>query len=119
MRRRVCRNADRDHKIRPAPYTGRLIRQRKEDVMGKLPRIVRLAAAAVAAAVSAILSIAPAMAQTEKIVMRLDWNPWGSHAPFHLAQQKGWFKENGLEVEIQDGNGSVNTVQIVGGGGNF
>lgn len=83
--------------------------------MMNLPRMVRLALAALA------LSLAPAasMAQTEKITMRLDWNPWGAHAPFHLAQQKGWFRENGLDVEIQDGNGSVSTVQIVGGGGNF
>lgn len=52
----------------------------------------------------------------EKIAVRLDWTPWGTHAPFHLAQQKGWFKEAGLDVELEDGNGSVTTVQIVGSG---
>ena len=50
----------------------------------------------------------------EKISIRLDWTPWAVHAPYHLAQQKGWFKDAGLDVTIEDGNGSVTTVQIVG-----
>jgi NitT/TauT family transport system substrate-binding protein len=58
---------------------------------------------------------APAAAQ-DKLKVRLDWTPWGSHAPIHLAQQKGWFKENGLEVDVEDGNGSVTTIQLVGAG---
>jgi hypothetical protein len=52
----------------------------------------------------------------EKLSVRLDWTPWGVHAPFHLAAQKGWFHAAGLDVEIEDGNGSVTTVQIVGQG---
>jgi NitT/TauT family transport system substrate-binding protein len=52
----------------------------------------------------------------EKLSVRLDWTPWGSHAPIHLAAQKGWFKQAGLEVEVEDGNGSVTTVQLVGAG---
>jgi NitT/TauT family transport system substrate-binding protein len=54
--------------------------------------------------------------QAQKISIRLDWTPWGVHAPFHLAQQKGWFRQAGLDVELEDGNGSVTTVQIVGSG---
>jgi NitT/TauT family transport system substrate-binding protein len=57
--------------------------------------------------------------QPQKIAIRLDWTPWGVHAPFHLAQQKGWFKQAGLDVELEDGNGSVTTVQIVGSGSSF
>src|SRR5437764_10128307 len=52
----------------------------------------------------------------EKITVRLDWTPWGTHAPIHLAAQKGWFKQAGLDVEAEDGNGSVTTVQLVGAG---
>ncbi|GGX28079.1 hypothetical protein GCM10007242_38010 [Pigmentiphaga litoralis] len=63
---------------------------------------------------------APAMAQTaEPLRVRLDWTPWGVQAPFHLAQQKGWFKQAGLDVMLEDGNGSVTTVQIVGSGDSF
>jgi NitT/TauT family transport system substrate-binding protein len=48
--------------------------------------------------------------------VRLDWTPWGSQAGIHLAQSKGWFHDAGLDVTIADGNGSTQTVQIVGGG---
>jgi NitT/TauT family transport system substrate-binding protein len=57
-----------------------------------------------------------ASAQGEKLAVRLDWTPWGAHAPIHLASQKGWFKQAGLDVEVEDGNGSVTTVQLVGAG---
>jgi NitT/TauT family transport system substrate-binding protein len=60
-----------------------------------------------------------AAAQAEKVKVRLDWTPWGSHAAIHLAQQKGWYKQNGLDVEVEDGNGSVTTIQLLGTGGSF
>jgi NitT/TauT family transport system substrate-binding protein len=63
---------------------------------------------------------ASAVAQNvEKLKVRLDWTPWGVQAPFHLAQQKGWFKQAGLDVSLEDGNGSVTTVQIVGSSEQF
>lgn len=55
-------------------------------------------------------------AQAEKVTVRLDWVPWGVHAAMHLAAQKGWYKEAGLDPEIEDGNGSVTTVQLAGSG---
>ena len=48
--------------------------------------------------------------------VRLDWSLWGAQAPFYLAQDKGWFTRNGLDVTLEDGNGSVSCVQIVGNG---
>jgi NitT/TauT family transport system substrate-binding protein len=57
-----------------------------------------------------------ALSQAERLSVRLDWTPWGAHAPIHLAAQKGWFKQAGLDVEAEDGNGSVTTVQLVGAG---
>lgn len=48
--------------------------------------------------------------------VRLDWTPWGNAAPFHLAAAKGWFAKHNLDVKVDDGNGSVATVQIVGNG---
>ncbi|WP_407525874.1 ABC transporter substrate-binding protein [Methylobacterium oryzisoli] len=65
----------------------------------------------------AVLAMAalPASAQ-EKLSVRLDFSPWGVHAAMHLAKQKGWFKEAGLDVDIQDGRGSGNTLQLVNAG---
>jgi NitT/TauT family transport system substrate-binding protein len=57
-----------------------------------------------------------AAAQTESLKVKLDFLPSGAHAPFHLAAQKGWFRQAGLDIEAEDGKGSVTTVQLVGGG---
>lgn len=57
----------------------------------------------------------PAQAQ-EKLSVRLDFSPWGVQAAMHLAKNKGWLKEAGLDVDIQDGRGSGNTVQLVNAG---
>jgi NitT/TauT family transport system substrate-binding protein len=65
-----------------------------------------------------LATIAAAQA-SEKIKVRLDWTPWGMHGAMHLAKQKGWFAASGLDVEIEDGNGSVTTVQIVGSSDQF
>jgi NitT/TauT family transport system substrate-binding protein len=53
---------------------------------------------------------------TEKLSVRLDFSPWGVQAAIHLAQHKGWFKDAGLDVDIQDGRGSGNTIQLVNAG---
>ncbi|MDO8299627.1 ABC transporter substrate-binding protein [Lacisediminimonas sp.] len=55
----------------------------------------------------------------DKLKVRLDWTPWGVHAAFHLAQQKGWYKQAGLDVTLEDGNGSVTTIQLVGSSDQF
>ncbi|HBK04406.1 MAG TPA: hypothetical protein DDZ81_00940 [Acetobacteraceae bacterium] len=52
----------------------------------------------------------------EKLRVRLDWTPWGAHAAIHLAAVKGWYRDAGLDVTVDDGNGTNQTVQIVGGG---
>lgn len=49
----------------------------------------------------------------ERTVLMTDWAPHGMHAALHLAVQKGWFKQAGLNVEVQDGRGSGSTIQQV------
>jgi NitT/TauT family transport system substrate-binding protein len=61
------------------------------------------------------LGVGAATAQ-EKLTVRMDFIAWGTHAAMHLANRKGWFKEAGLDVIVQDGTGSANTVQLVGAG---
>ena len=41
-----------------------------------------------------------------KLVVRVDFSPWGMHAGLHLGVEKGWFKEAGLDVEVSDGKGT-------------
>jgi NitT/TauT family transport system substrate-binding protein len=72
-----------------------------------------LGALAVAGALG--LAAGNAAAQ-EKVTLRVDFSPAGSHAALHLANQKGWFKAEGLEVDVQDGRGSINSIQLVGAG---
>jgi NitT/TauT family transport system substrate-binding protein len=52
----------------------------------------------------------------EKFSVRLDWSPHGLQSAFHLAAEKGWFTDQGLDVSIEDGNGSATCVQLVGAG---
>jgi len=66
---------------------------------------------------SAIFAVPSSAADAVKV--KLDWTPWGVHAPFHLAKQKKWFDEAGLDVSLEDGNGSVATVQLVGSNDQF
>lgn len=69
-----------------------------------------------AACASAASPWVRAQAAAMKLDFMLDFTPHGLHAPYFLAQQKGWFKEAGLNVNIQDGKGSVAVIQLAGAG---
>ena len=57
---------------------------------------------------------APAGAQTpEKFQFRLNWTLYGEHAGFFVARDKGFYKEEGLDVEILEGSGSTTVAQLV------
>lgn len=55
----------------------------------------------------------------DALSIKLDWSPHPMHCSFHLATERGWFKKAGLDVQMEDGNGSTATVQILGGGTGF
>jgi NitT/TauT family transport system substrate-binding protein len=46
----------------------------------------------------------------------LSWVPTGRDAGFHAALDRGYYKEEGLAVEILKGSGSGDTVRRVAGG---
>lgn len=58
---------------------------------------------------------APAQAQT-KIKMVLNWKYQGPQAWFFMAQDKGYFKAEGLDVEIDQGEGSSASITKVAAG---
>jgi NitT/TauT family transport system substrate-binding protein len=64
------------------------------------------------AALAAFTTTASAQA-LEKFPFRLNWTLYGEHAPFFVAQDKGFYKDVGLDVEILEGSGSTTVAQLV------
>src|SRR5437016_1119597 len=54
----------------------------------------------------------PGLAQ-EKFQFRLNWTLYGEPAGFFVARDKGFYKEEGLDVEILEGSGSTTVAQLV------
>jgi len=68
-------------------------------------------------ALAAGIGLSPAQAdESMNLTLMKDWAPHGMHAPFYLAQAKGWFNDAGIKVKIVDGKGSASTVGLVGAG---
>jgi NitT/TauT family transport system substrate-binding protein len=59
---------------------------------------------------------APAAAQTTKIKLVLNWKYQGPQGMFFVAEDKGYFKQEGLEVTLDQGNGSGAAVPLVANG---
>jgi NitT/TauT family transport system substrate-binding protein len=51
-----------------------------------------------------------------KVALRLNWVLAGNHAPFYLAQEKGYWKSCGLDVSLAAGTGSGDTAKLVANG---
>jgi NitT/TauT family transport system substrate-binding protein len=65
-------------------------------------------------ALLALSGAAPtAQAQQKDVRMMLDWIVQGTHAPFFVAQEKGYYKEGGLNVTIDAGKGATNVAVSV------
>src|SRR5438552_5465036 len=67
------------------------------------------------ALVAVVLSFETAHA-ADRVTIVLDFTISGYHAPFFVAQEKGYFAEQGLEVSIGRGYGSGDTVKKVAAG---
>lgn len=73
-------------------------------------------AAALFAAV--IMSGAAQAAELTPFPFRLNWTLYGEHAPFFVAADKGFYKDEGLDVKILEGSGSTTVAQLVANGTN-
>lgn len=52
----------------------------------------------------------------DKAVLLLNWYLYAEHAPFFLGKERGYFEKEGIDLDIQEGRGSVPTVQAVAAG---
>ena len=52
---------------------------------------------------AAAVNAAPARARaaTEKVTFRLDWIPYGRHAPYYVALAKNFYGSAGLDVDVE------------------
>ena len=72
----------------------------------------RWGAALIALAGAALLGAAPASAQ-DKIQLQLNWFHLADHSPIYLALQKGYYKEEGLDLTVLRGSGSADSAKKV------
>jgi NitT/TauT family transport system substrate-binding protein len=70
----------------------------------------------VGAAVLALVAVSGVARAEDDVRLRLNWMYYGSHAPFALGKDKGWFKENGINLDIRSGNGSGSAHRLVANG---
>ncbi|MEO5764241.1 MAG: ABC transporter substrate-binding protein [Casimicrobiaceae bacterium] len=75
----------------------------------------RLALLASALAFAAAAGSVAAQAK-DKVTLLLNWYTYSEHAPFYLGKERGYFDQEGIDLDIQEGRGSGVTVQAVAAG---
>lgn len=61
------------------------------------------------------MAAASAAAQ-DAVSLRLNWYLGGLHVPYYYGKEMGFFKQEGIDLTINEGRGSANTVQVVAAG---
>jgi NitT/TauT family transport system substrate-binding protein len=70
----------------------------------------------IAAAVAASIAVSASAIAQERLGLRLDYSIYGTHAPFYLGIDKGFYKDEGIDLQIGEGSGSSNTAKLVAQG---
>ena len=71
--------------------------------------------AAILAAAVAVIA-APFAHADDKVSLRLNWYLGGLHVPFYYGKERGFYSAEGIDLTINEGRGSANTVQVVAAG---
>ena len=74
-----------------------------------------LAALGAATAAGSLRRVAGAQ-ERQKVSIALDWYPNANHAGLYLAQERGYFTDAGLEVELYTPSDPTVVLQTVGAG---
>src|SRR6201987_5096148 len=67
----------------------------------------------IALALAAILATAGAASAQEKFTFALNWFAVGDHAAYWVALEKGYYRDKGLDVELQNSKGSADAIAKV------
>lgn len=67
--------------------------------------------AGIALAASASVALA-----ADAVSFRLNWYLGGLHTPYYYGKERGFFTAEGIDLTINEGRGSANTVQVVAAG---
>ena len=66
---------------------------------------------------TAALAVSTSLATAQDAVsLRLNWYLGGLHVPYYYGKEMGFFKQEGIDLTINEGRGSGNTVQVVAAG---
>ena len=69
---------------------------------------------AASAALTLGLAAGNALAQPkDKATLMLNWYLYSEHAPFFLGKERGYYEQEGIDLDIQEGRGSAVTAQAV------
>lgn len=66
--------------------------------------------------VLAAMTMASAASAQEKVNFRLDWQIYGTHAPFFLAKEKGYYAAEKLDVMLSEGQGAGMVAKLLSEG---
>src|SRR3954469_16450303 len=68
-------------------------------------------------ALAATLALSSGAFAEDDVSVQLDWVVRGNHAMFFVAQEKGYFKENGINITaIRKGTGTPDALRLVANG---
>ncbi|MES2957675.1 MAG: ABC transporter substrate-binding protein [Pseudomonadota bacterium] len=63
-----------------------------------------------------VCAAATSASAQDAVSLRLNWYLGGLHVPYYYGKEMGFFKQEGIELTINEGRGSGNTVQVVAAG---
>lgn len=69
-----------------------------------------------ALAVITALALSSAASAQDKVNFRLDWKIYGTHAPFFLAKEKGYYTAEKLDVTLSEGQGAATVAKLLAEG---
>src|ERR1051325_5107534 len=70
----------------------------------------------IAAALALLAASSIGVHADDAVSLRLNWYFGGLHVPFYYGKEKGFYKAEGIDLTINEGRGSANTVQVVAAG---